>query len=152
VASRPREWDYAQALYVDFQYIGANGDDLTLRLPDTEPVSVMLIRWPAGHDDWFIASARAEEEALTNRLSAVKVGPRQAGELTWQDATESAHTRNIAPLILFDVGEIIAVWNVTYQDSDNEGTLLWDLNYAVDAVTGKVTKSEPLSLPGFSEP
>lgn len=156
VASRSQGWDYTQALYVDFRYIGTSGDDLTLRLPDTEPTSVLLIRWQANHEAWFVASVAAEHDALVQKLSTIEVGPRQAGELTWQDALGLESTRNISPLILFHMGETTPVWGVTYRDSDDKEAMLWDLRYEVDPYTGTMTRAEPVSLPvtlpGSSDP
>jgi hypothetical protein len=152
VASRPEDWDYSQALYVDFRYIGSSGDDLTLRIPDTEPTSVMLIRWPAGHSSSALAMSRTKQDALVQSLSTLQVGPRTAGALTWEDALGRANTRNISPLILFHLSDSAAVWDVMYRDSDNKGELLWNLSYEVDAGTGAVKKSEMPSLPGFTGP
>ncbi|MDQ5824452.1 MAG: hypothetical protein M3441_09640 [Chloroflexota bacterium] len=152
VASRPEDWDYSQALYVDFRYIGSSGDDLTLRIPDTEPTSVMLISWPADHSSSTIAISRSKQDALVQSLSTLQVGPRDAGELTWEDALGRANTRNISPLILFHLSDTAAVWGVTYRDSDREGELLWNLRYDVDTDTGAVTKSEMPSLPVLREP
>lgn len=100
------DWNYDKTLFVDFRYINPSGKQITLRLQDTDPDVIREVDYSSDPAHHLYNSAVSMQEEYNRNLALVKIGPRDAGTRTWQDAlSHSNDVGGISPLLLLDLRE-----------------------------------------------
>jgi hypothetical protein len=142
IAYRPPNWDYQKVLEVEFRYISPTGDDISLKMRDDMPASTVKVTQRQAFDRAFYDRFALKQGEYASRLAAMKLGPRAAGELTWQDVLNHANGRKLSPMMILNLSEPAAQWHISYSDSDRGLFELWDMSFEVDAQTGAVLKAD----------
>ena len=156
---RTERWDYAtSSLKLEFAFIeGVSGKDITIRFQDTaidatlevETKPALLVKRVATP---ITTSVPTTAQTPLSLLAIVRLGPREAGLLTWDDARAQAAQRGIkiSPGFYLEVLKPRVRWQIDY-DSSSRKTLGYDLLYIVDARTGEILERN-YTPSDFSEP
>jgi hypothetical protein len=142
VAYRPPNWDYQKVLEVEFRYVSPTGNDISLTIRDDMPASTVKVTQRQAFDKDFYERFVPKQGDYAKRIAAVKLGPRAAGELTWQDVVNHANGRKLSPLMILNLDEPATRWLITYSDGDKALFDMWDMSFDVDAQTGAVLKAD----------
>lgn len=144
VAFEPPNWDYSKTLVVEFSYVTATNEDITLTMYDSDPAGTLQIkRRQASFGKQFYSDQKSHEAEYDQKLAAIKIGPREAGAATWQDVTSHSPGAKLSPMIDLDLMGTGNNWNVSYMDSNKSiFDFLSEPSYDVDGATGKIVSAD----------
>ena len=142
VTYRPPNWDYTKTLQTEFRYVSSSGNDIAISMQDSTPTSTVKITQRAAFDKEFYDRFASKQDEYAQKLSSVKLGPREAGELTWQGATEHANGKKLSPMLGLDLDAPVPQWHITYADTNKGVFEFWDMWFDVDAQTGEILKAD----------
>ncbi len=143
-------------LTLEFVYLRSDGEKFTIDLLDSDPPTVVHVGnpWPAGQEDPPTAEFMRQ---LTDKLSYIKLGPRQVYHLTEQEGIAFAKQTNlnVYPHLSFYLEHdwagpfgVPTGWDMDY-DGDRfhnpdkvPSKDLHNLTLRVDGVTGKILERE----------
>lgn len=143
-------------LTVEFVLLRADGEKFRIEMSDSDPPTLVALHnpWPAGLED---PPTTEYMKQLADRLSYIKVGPREVYQLTEQEGKAFAEQKNLKVYPYLDMYlehnwpgffGVPAGWNMHY-DGDNYHNpgknLSWNyptLNLRIDGATGKILARE----------
>lgn len=141
------DWDYETGSWdLSFHFRGGtSGKEMTITFRDTAITSTEDIKLetpiPYTPAPSVPTPVPIQAQSLSQLLATVKLGPREAGSITWKDAQAQASQRGITvyPGFYLAVRPAKKEWLITYR-STKRGPLdlHWDLSYVVDATTGEI--------------
>lgn len=132
-------WDYQRTpIHLEFSFDRWNGNDFMVAFEDTAISSTLSVK---NENSSSVQYGKSNLQTRTGILAAAKIGPRDAGLLTWPDALKQASQRGIKISPTFRI-ELLASnprWQIGYVAS-TRGLLDFnqDLAYSVDAKTGAI--------------
>jgi hypothetical protein len=137
-------WDYQTSpLHLEFGFDRLFGNDLTVSFRDTNITDTLKVekRNIVTNDRSVVPLSQVTPQSVSSILAAVKLSPREAGLLTWQDAQTQATQRHIYISPDFEAEPLKphVVWEIAYTASNRKTFDIHnDLRYVVDAKTGDI--------------
>jgi|GEM_PF-5898575 len=132
--------NYSSIFLVTFRFVDMSGRYILVSLRDSSPAStVQTMQDPPQVSSPRKAPASPRIAELTKALSLVHIGPREAGQNTWQYVHADINQKGIrvSPSLVLDLETTPPVWVVLYTEVDSAYTG-YTRRFTVDAQTGRV--------------
>lgn len=138
-------WDYASSpLHVQFDFDRPGGRDIEVSFTDTD-IPGTLKAEERDISTWPRLFPNAGPQSAEDLLAIIPLSPREAGLLTWQDASVQAKQRQIevSPDLWVEPFESRMTWTIIYIAASRKPLEFGsDIDYVVDAKSGEILKKD----------